>query len=485
MIKNERQYGISKKKAEKFRLAIIDFDREAAENGCPKNIHPKIFKAQRDTLVTFHKELIEQLKEYEMLKNGEVQVLHGATLQELPKQLIRARIALGMTQKQLALRLGKKEQQIQRWEDSNFETVAIKTLAKIKDALGLRISESIFLPAPEQAKSILFNSLLQVGLTADFVRKRLLPIELIKREFSGVDSIQWSKEAARHIEWVYGWSINALMGGEPLLISKSACNEARFKLPEGRKEDFVTAFTVYARKLSYLLPSIVKGAKPLESLEKPTDIYKKICNSDGYPCLKKALEYVWGLGVIVLPLGDGGVFHGACFRKDGINIIVLKQKQNVSYESKWLFDLFHELYHAFQHPDIGSLAYIEHTDSLTQLNRKEEEAANKFAAEVCLNGKSQALLQNCFKDASYEIKYLKRSVKSIAKNFKVSQGLLALQVAHEAKAEYGWNWWGAAANLQRKTEHPLETTRQIFLSRTDLSKLGNMERSIIQRAFED
>ncbi|MBF0192977.1 MAG: ImmA/IrrE family metallo-endopeptidase [Magnetococcales bacterium] len=485
MIKNERQYKVSKKRAEKFRISLLELDEQAATNGCPKNIHPKIFKAQRDSLYTLQQELIVQLKEYEMLKNGEVQLLHGATLQELPKQLIRARIALGMTQKELAIRLGKKEQQIQRWEDSEYESVSFKKLALIKDALGLRISESIFLPAPEQAKAILFNSLSQIGLSTDFIKRRLLPIELKNQELSEENSVQWAQEAAEFIGWIFNLSADALLGGKPLLISSNSSNEVRYKLPEGRKEDFVNAFTVYASKLASILPPIVSRARPVGSLEPPEVIYNKICNDDGVPCLKKALEYVWGLGVIVLPLGDGGVFHGACFRKFGINIIVLKQKHTSPYESKWLFDLFHELYHAYQHPELDSFAYVENIDNCSHINREEEEAANRFAAEVCLNGKSNILVKACFKEASNEIQFLKNAVQSVAKKFNVSQGLLALQVAYAAKTKYGKKWWGAAFNLQGETDHPLDTTRLVFLSKVDLSKLSNKERSILERALED
>jgi ribosome-binding protein aMBF1 (putative translation factor) len=61
-------------------------------------------------------ELGEQVEAYERLNAGRSKgvVLEG--VEDLPKALIRARIAAGMTQESLARRLGVKPQQVQRYE---------------------------------------------------------------------------------------------------------------------------------------------------------------------------------------------------------------------------------------------------------------------------------------------------------------------------------------------------------------------------------
>ena len=51
----------------------------------------------------------------------------------------------------------------------------------------------------------------------------------------------------------------------------------------------------------------------------------------------------------MLPLDDPGAFHGACFREDWRNVIVLKQKTSAS--SRWAFDCLHECWHASQEPE--------------------------------------------------------------------------------------------------------------------------------------
>ncbi len=44
-----------------------------------------------------------------------------------------------------------------------------------------------------------------------------------------------------------------------------------------------------------------------------------------------------------------GTFHGACWRYEGRNAVVLKQTPK--HEARWTFDLLHELFHAGQRPE--------------------------------------------------------------------------------------------------------------------------------------
>jgi len=60
-------------------------------------------------------------------------------VEDLPKTLIRARIASGMTQEGLAHRLGVKTQQIQRYEATEYESASFARILKVVQALGLRM----------------------------------------------------------------------------------------------------------------------------------------------------------------------------------------------------------------------------------------------------------------------------------------------------------------------------------------------------------
>lgn len=98
-------------------------------------------KAEIEALRSEYENLSMQLHEYETLKFGTVEILKASNLEELPSILIRARIAKGLSQHQLADALGLKEQQIQRYEAEEYASANLRRLAEVARALGLSINE--------------------------------------------------------------------------------------------------------------------------------------------------------------------------------------------------------------------------------------------------------------------------------------------------------------------------------------------------------
>jgi HTH-type transcriptional regulator/antitoxin HigA len=78
--------------------------------------------------------------------------LKAQSLAELPGILIRARIAQGLSQRELAGKLGLKEQQIQRYEAEEYSTANVLRLAEVANALDLNISEVAELRQDSPAK---------------------------------------------------------------------------------------------------------------------------------------------------------------------------------------------------------------------------------------------------------------------------------------------------------------------------------------------
>jgi HTH-type transcriptional regulator/antitoxin HigA len=138
MITNERQYRITGAQSERFRKAIDDFDIQAVIKQTKSKV---LAKAELDALRSEYENLSMQLHEYEALKSGTVEILKASNLEELPSILIRARIARGLSQRQLAEAIGLKEQQIQRYEAEEYASANLPRLAEVAKALGLNISE--------------------------------------------------------------------------------------------------------------------------------------------------------------------------------------------------------------------------------------------------------------------------------------------------------------------------------------------------------
>ncbi|MGH2410915.1 MAG: helix-turn-helix domain-containing protein [Chloroflexota bacterium] len=144
MITNERQYRITKAAIHEFEEAL---DRlETVEAHRP----PERRRVMREATESQLEELREQVAEYDALRSGRVQVLELNSLGELPDALIRARVASGLTQKELAARLGLKEQQIQRYEATRYAGVSLDRIQAVAEALGTQIRERVALPSAGQ-----------------------------------------------------------------------------------------------------------------------------------------------------------------------------------------------------------------------------------------------------------------------------------------------------------------------------------------------
>jgi ribosome-binding protein aMBF1 (putative translation factor) len=137
MIKNERQYKITREQAVRFSNALKNLRQ------CPNadsGLHPLIAKAQEDAISSQLADLENELREYESLKAGEFRWDSLRVVADLPSILIKARIAQGLSQKDLAERIGLKEQQIQRYEATDYATANLARIKEVVNAFGVEIN---------------------------------------------------------------------------------------------------------------------------------------------------------------------------------------------------------------------------------------------------------------------------------------------------------------------------------------------------------
>jgi len=142
MIKNERQYRITKAQIAKFQKGL-----EALEQSRPRDVHPVLQKAQREALESQLADLLAEVGEYEALQAGRQRALQLRSLDDIPEALIRARISKGLSQKQLAEKIGLKEQQIQRYEATDYATASFGRIRQVIRALNLRTKKAVLLEA--------------------------------------------------------------------------------------------------------------------------------------------------------------------------------------------------------------------------------------------------------------------------------------------------------------------------------------------------
>lgn len=481
MITNERQYKITRSEADRFRKAIGEFAKGPAR----ADVHPRLLQAEREAMESQLADLQAELLEYDRLKSADLSVISINSFDELAEGLIKARIAGGLSQKALADRLGLKEQQIQRYEAERYGSASYQRLREIAGALGVRITNDILLPVAPHSFSELVSKLRQVGLDRDFLLSRLVPSADAARASGEVagedDDSALSAKTGAVLERVFGWTRDNIFGAQALVAPRFAAAEARFKMPANRARATTSLYAAYA---NYLAVVALKGARSLPTGEIPTDaaaMHRRIEEAYQTVDLRSTLHTAWDLGVVVLPLRDRGAFHGACWRYEGRNAVVLKQTSK--HEARWLFDLLHELFHAGQRPEADSLEVIETDEtSAERRNSGEEIAAGQFAGEVMLDGKAETLAQACVQAARKSVERLKSVVPAIAAKNGVSVGGLANYLAFRLSWQ-GVNWWGTAAVLQADDGDPWTIARDVFVERFPYDIDNQLDRQLLDRAL--
>ena len=137
MITNDVQYRNTKTLLTRFQQAVTGLEAEldTAQN-------KKLHQLQIDAARAQAEDLAAEIAEYEQLLSGSTTSFSADSLSDLPLMLVRARVARGWSQRQLATALGIAEQQIQRYEANGYATASLTRLCDVANALGLHIRET-------------------------------------------------------------------------------------------------------------------------------------------------------------------------------------------------------------------------------------------------------------------------------------------------------------------------------------------------------
>jgi transcriptional regulator with XRE-family HTH domain len=471
VIVNERQLAQARTQAQRFRVAL-----EAMEAGSLDNtdLHPALKTAQIDAVRGELQGLEAEIRAYERLRAGDVKRFDVDSLGELPMTLIHARIAAGLTQRQLAERLGLKEQQIQRYEATRYDGASFSRLVDVADAIGLKIRKHVELLEPAAPTAIL-QRLKAIGLDEAFIRRRIAPDFDLQ-----ADSLP---QMAERIGGVFGWSTDAIMGAGALDTAQLGGATARFKMPKGRDGRSAAIYTAYAHHLAVVCAEAMAD-RPREPI--PTEwrtFRERLLTKYGAVEFRSALSLAWDFGVVVLPLNDSGAFHGACWRVGGVNVVVLKQAHR--YPARWLFDLIHELRHAAEHPEASEFEVVEGAETSDERREsREERLCSWFAGQVTLSGEAEELVKTAITRVGGDLRRLKGAVEKVAADRDVDVACLANYTAFRLSLQ-GENWWATAAGLQDTSFDPLAYARDVFFERFAFEGLGDTDLNLLTLALHD
>ncbi len=466
MITNEYQYKISKAKIKKFQKLINEL------SDSKEDIDPRLIKAQIEAIKSQINDIEEEIFEYDDIKNNRrVPIDDLLNFKGIPVSLIKARIGLNLTQKEFGELLGVKEQQIQRWESTEYASVSI---SRVHEIIGTILKSNDIVLGNVIPLNKILSKLSKIGINEDFIINRFSTNRDIGEK--GKEPIISNIDTLANLSKVYNWQLLDLLTGTQLKLGNLPQNVI-YKLPRGRKQKEVHAYTIYAHYLALLVDSITKNIPLQELSEDPYEIHKLIVEQYSKLSLENCIHYVWNLGIPIIALDDPGVFNGACFRMGERYVIILKQKTR--FEARWMFDLFHELCHI-----ISGKEKIHISVDSFEFSNKEERRASNFSAAVLLGKNPQDLAKKCVTKAKGNIRLIKNAIKRVAQEESVRIDVLANYVAFRL-AQEGQNIWGIAQNLQEELkQNPYMIFKKELLKNTNLKNLSQPDFNILQRALE-
>lgn len=482
MIRNERQYKITNAQASNFRRAVSEAQEKVNRASNADDLLK--WKLQLAALEGQLTDLETDLREYESLQEKRNESVEITSLDELPSVLVKARIASGLTQKQLADKLDIKEQQIQRYEATGYSGASLQRIQQVIDALGVKVRKQLFIPEVPVTPRCIFDRLGQLGFSNDFIEHKLISPRLRASLESGVSDEDLEGlvfNSIANISRVFNWEPNQFLATAPLEIDQQILARTRFKMPLSASRTKTSAYTVYAHFLALLLIQATPGivCKPIPASWRHV---RSQLERFGELTLDNVVRYLWDLGIVILPLKDTGHFHAATWRIRGRNVIVVKQ-QTLS-EARWIIDLLHELWHAAQNPELPEHGVIEdeppysNSDQLT-----EEQIATDFAADVVFKGRADDLAEECAVASNRRLEWLKSAVQKVASKHNVRVDLLANYLAYRLSLE-GQNWWATATRLQSPQIDPWQQVRDFIVGNLKWDVLSDSDRNLLSQAFE-
>ena len=308
-------------------------------------------------------ELNEAIAAYEAAKEtGEPATLQARAGGDPGLTLIVARIAKGFSQRDLAWRLGVKEQQVQRYEADRYGSISMKNYSRVAALLGVRLSANIQ-PLPQ------FRGL--DAVIDDVSKEQIKKILKHGREngwFSGeMDEVGLRQFIAQ----------NRIQFGSPSLL--------RTGLNVQDHSDDVLLHAWRARVASRARQVIAKGIERFDPIQTGwlQELRKLSIHGDG-PRRARDLLLKRGIVMIVEAQIQGLAIDGAAFLEDDVPVIGITLRRD--YIDNFWFTLLHEVGHVTLHFRTGlSEGFYDQFDQ--QSVDEQEAEADSFASNLLISDK--------------------------------------------------------------------------------------------------
>lgn len=399
MITNEKQYRSTKASIEKLAGAFAALE-------APTSDFPEVFaKAQRSALRSQIDELEEEMRFYENLRAGKISEFSADSLHDLPDILIQARIARGMSQKDLGDFLGVAEQQIQRYESDRYRMASLDRLTEVADALNVRIVERAQLVGSPKLDSV-DPSVWQAFPLAEMFKRGWF------EDFSG--TLSQAKKAASDL-------IPAFLQGAHSQFAPMALHRKSVRSSGQVHEAAITAWEARIRTLADRNPPDRAFDRDRLTADWVRGLVRLSLEDNG-PRL--AADYLRdaGISLVIERHLPGTLLDGAALASDDHAIVAMTLRHD-RLDNFW-FTLLHEIGHLKLHIRLGEYAAI-FDDNDAPAADKVEQDADYFAQEALIPEASWNLAVSRFTQTE-------KAVLTDAKRFGVAPAVIAGRVRRDA-----------------------------------------------------
>lgn len=371
-----------------------------------------------------------------------------------------------MTSRQLAERAGISAQSLSRIERGRHDVV-FSTLRRLLAAMNFELADLAAIDHVDVSTDQVRAALVASGLQPDTVRRVL-------HGASDTPSV------LARMRSIFGWSATDLAGpGLPPLLANPAL-AGRFK-EQARDRRAAATYVLYAHKIALLADQAAQRPDYRPPPDDPCVIADAIRSTHGDLRFASVAQFCWEHGIVIVPLADRGQFHGACWLVGGRPVVVLKQ--TTALDSRWVFDLGHELCHVLRHLRAGHDAIVE-LEEIGRDHDAEEAEASEFSGKLLL-GDADRLAHAVVNAAGGQGNRIWRNIGAVAASEQVNPGVLANYLAHRLDREGIFKGgWGAAANLQHGDTDAPATARTLLLEHLDFGRLTDDDAQVLTGALD-
>jgi len=137
MIRSEHEYREAARRISDESQRLKQQEQKLVEMGLAR----EEIKRVMDPMMSFHQQLKEEVESYERLRRGEFEELRN--FEAVGQLLVALRIAQGISQRELAERLGVHESQVSRDERNEYHGVTVERAQRVLDALQVEIRTTV------------------------------------------------------------------------------------------------------------------------------------------------------------------------------------------------------------------------------------------------------------------------------------------------------------------------------------------------------